>query len=300
MKSLNLFVLIGFVAVLIVGLTPYIQAKIVSSGTAVQTSSLPGSGTVTSVGSGTGLTGGPIVAAGTLSLLEALIGTIGGVKVANCTAGSSITGYSASNIPICTAGGTGTVTSIASGEGIVVNPSPIIATGTIMGANATTVVRGIVMVANCTGTDRFSGFSAGNIPICSTVATDYNWTFVDRIYFSKTKTNVGTSFVDVYSAALDPEDTLINTTGTTQFRIYITVDYVSAGVTPESVALNQTSAANNKLWQFNFTSDCDPCDSGWQTLPSWASGVETFVEAQINATTSGDDPVFKGYQVWVR
>jgi hypothetical protein len=262
---------------------------------------------VTSISQGTGLSFSvnPLITTGTISLAEALSGTIGGVKVANCTAGSSITGYSASNIPICTAGGTGTVTSIASGEGIVVNPSPIIATGTIMGANATTAVRGIVMVANCTSTDKVSGWSAGNIPVCtadssSAGGTNYNWTFVDRIYFSKTKTNVGTSFVDVYSAALDPEDTLINTTGTTQFRIYITVDYVSGSATPESVALNQTSVANNKLWQFNFTSDCDPCDSGWQTLPSWASGVETFVEAQINATTTGDDPVFKGYQVWLR
>ena len=307
MKTLDTFVLIALVAVLVVGLTPYVQGKIVSSGTAT-TGATGGSGTVTSITQGTGMSfsANPLITTGTVNLAEALTGTIGGVKVLNCSVGSSITGFSATNVPICTAGGSGTVTSIASGEGIVVNPSPIISTGTIMGANATTSARGIVQVANCSATQFVNGWNAGNVPSCATPSssgggTNFNWTFVDRVYFSKTKTNVGTTWVDVYNAAVDPEDTLINTTGTTQFRIVMTVDYVGAGT--QSVNLNQTTNNANRLWWFNFTGDCDPCDSGWQNLPSWAnsgSGIETFVEAQIVSTTSGDDPVFKGYQVWLR
>jgi len=130
-------------------------------------------GTVTDITQGTGMSFSvsPLTISGTISLAEALTGTRGGVKIINCSAGSFISGYGATVIPTCTIGGTGTITSIASGEGIVVNPSPIISTGTIMGANATTSVRGIVQVANCTSTDKVSGWSAGNIPICTTDTT---------------------------------------------------------------------------------------------------------------------------------
>jgi len=246
----------------------------------------------------------PIVSNATLMLNNASELFLGGVHVFNCSSGFHVSGWFGNMTPFCSGdSANGTVTSLTSGEGIVLNPVTITGVGVIMGANATTSTRGIVQVINCTGTDKVSGWSAGNIPACTSDATggtNFNWTFVDRVYESKTKTNVGTSYVDVYNSALDPEDTLINTTGNTQFRIIITVDYISAAAATESVSFNQTTVANNKLWEFNFTSDCDPCDSNWQNLPSWASPVETFVESQIKSTTAADDPVFRGFQIWLR
>lgn len=264
-------------------------------------------GSVTSITAGTGLSGGVITGIGTIDLNEALVATIGGVKIINCSANNFIQSYAVGVVPTCaTFTETGTVSSLTSGEGIVFNPAgTITSSGVIMGANATTAVRGIVMVANCTSTDKVSGWSAGNIPVCTadsvnSVVPTNSFRLSDRVLFIRTITNVGTTFVDIYLTAFDPEDSLINTTNMTGFRIMITMDYVSGAGATESVSFNQTSTNANKLWVFNTTADCDPCDSGWQTIPSWASSIETSVEPQWKSTTAADDPSFKGYQIWLR
>ena len=98
----------------------------------------PGGGTVTSVASGTGLTGGPITTTGTLSIANAgvtdamLANPYSGV--ATCAAGKVVTALTRNAAPTCTTWGNGTVTSVGSGAGLT--GGPITATGTLSIATA--------------------------------------------------------------------------------------------------------------------------------------------------------------------
>lgn len=99
-----------------------------------------GVGTVTNVATGTGLTGGPITATGTISLSNTAV---------------TPAAYTAANITVdqqgrITAASSGSaVTSVAAGTGLSASPSPIVGTGTISLAN-TAVSPGSYTSANIT------------------------------------------------------------------------------------------------------------------------------------------------------
>jgi hypothetical protein len=81
-------------------------------------------GTVTNVGNGTGITGGPITGSGTLSITPSFR------LPQTCSNGQVPTWDSATSLfDICTSAGTGTVTSIANGTGLT--GGPITGTGTL-------------------------------------------------------------------------------------------------------------------------------------------------------------------------
>jgi len=93
----------------------------------------PGTGTVTSVGSCAGLTGGPITGSGTLSIPAA---GVTDAMLANpysgagtCAAGSFVTKLTRNAAPTCAAGNLGTVTSVGSGAGLT--GGPITGSGTL-------------------------------------------------------------------------------------------------------------------------------------------------------------------------
>jgi hypothetical protein len=95
---------------------------------------ITGGGTVTSVGSGAGLTGGPIYTTGTLSIAT---GGVTDAMLANaysgtgsCSSGQVVAALARNGAPTCVAaGGTGTVTSVGSGAGLT--GGPIYTTGTL-------------------------------------------------------------------------------------------------------------------------------------------------------------------------
>lgn len=119
-----------------------------------------GTGTVTSVASGTGLTGGPITGTGTLSfasiaanrLLGALTATTpSALAVPSCSTATSAltwtsgTGFGCNSI----SPGSGTVTSLTSSTGIVLSPTTITGTGSI----------GLATIANGTLLGNYSGLT---------------------------------------------------------------------------------------------------------------------------------------------
>lgn len=104
-----------------------------------------GGGTVTSVGCGTGLScaPSPIVAAGTVSV---------NLTPTSCAANSFLSALGANGTGTCTAGSTGTMTSVTCSTGLSCTPNPIIGAGT-MTVNLTPTTCGAGMAEISTASD---------------------------------------------------------------------------------------------------------------------------------------------------
>jgi len=121
------------------------------------------SGTVTSVGTGTGLTGGPITSTGTIAadttvLQQRVTGT--------CAAGNSIRTINGDGTVVCEAddvGGTGTVTSLSQGTGIALSANPITTTGSIS-VNTTTIQARVT--GNCVAGNYIRAIAADGSVTC--------------------------------------------------------------------------------------------------------------------------------------
>ena len=117
---------------------------------------------------------------------------------------------------------------------------------------------------------------------------------------SKTMTNIGTAYKDIYVSLTDlgNDKFLIDFGGAASFRIVYFWDYVGTG----SQQVRWVDLANNAnvLWEAAaFTADRDGTDSGWLTLPAWATGDKT-IEWQGKSTTAADDPVAKGFRIYLK
>ena len=120
-------------------------------------------GTVTNVATGTGLTGGPITATGTIAVDSAVVQ----LRVASsCSANTFITAIAANGTVTCaapSAGTSGTVTSVATGAGLT--GGPISTTGTLSiavgGVTSNLLAPNLTLGGTTTGT--FSGPLTGNV-----------------------------------------------------------------------------------------------------------------------------------------
>lgn len=131
-----------------------------------------------------------------------------------------------------------------------------------------------------------------------TIASALIGQMVGQVSATKTMTNIGTTNVDIYTAAFDEEDMMmIDCTNITDFRIVYMWDYVGAGT--HTIRWVDVANNSNVLYTTTRTSDADAIDSGWFTKPAFCSGVITF-EQQGSSTTGTDDPIAKGYVIYAR
>ena len=129
----------------------------------------PGTGTVTNINSGTGLSGGPITASGTLSIAA------GGVTFAmmaqNGCSSSQVPQWNGSSWACGSTGGGGTVTTITMGTGLSSTQSPLTTAGTmsvLYGSTAGTAVQGNQTMTVTGGTGLAGG---GTIAVAGGTAT---------------------------------------------------------------------------------------------------------------------------------
>jgi len=122
-------------------------------------------GTVTSVATGTGLTGGPITSSGTISLANTAV-TAGSYTLANITVDAqgritAATNGSAGAGTVTSVGGTGSVNGITL-SGTVTSSGNLTLGGTLSGVSLTTQVTGTLPVGN--GGTGITSLTAGYIP----------------------------------------------------------------------------------------------------------------------------------------
>lgn len=117
---------------------------------------------------------------------------------------------------------------------------------------------------------------------------------------SKTMTNIGTAYKDIYVALTDlgNDKHLIDFGGAASFRIVYIWDYVGIG-NQQVRWVNQVDNNNVLHESALFTSDRDPGDSGWLALPAWATGEKT-IEWQGKSSVGADDPVAKGFRIYLK
>jgi len=124
---------------------------------------------------------------------------------------------------------------------------------------------------------------------------------VGQVWRSVTMTNIGNAYKDVYSGtAFDQEHLLkVDFTGVTSVRLVCLWDYVGTGT--QRVRVADMADNNNVLVEYaTFTADQDPGDSGWIALPAAFVNATKRLEFQGKSTTAGDDPVAKGYILFVK
>ena len=117
---------------------------------------------------------------------------------------------------------------------------------------------------------------------------------------SKTMTNIGTAYKDIYVGLTDlgNDKQPIDFGGATSFRIVHFWDYIGAGA--QQVRWVDQANNANVLWESaTFTADQDPGNSGWLALPAWATGDKT-IEWQGKSNTAADDPVAKGFRIFLK
>lgn len=113
-----------------------------------------------------------------------------------------------------------------------------------------------------------------------------------------TKSNIGTNYVNV-AVGLNGERQLVDFTGFTQFRLLVAWNLVGSGTQNVRVVDQVTPA--NVLWESAGQTGAGEkeIDSGWTSLPAWATG-EKFLVLQAKSTTGADDPVHRRTTLYLK
>jgi len=113
---------------------------------------------------------------------------------------------------------------------------------------------------------------------------------------SSTKTNIGTSYVDVYTPTNGSGLELdIDFTGKTQVKGVICWNKVGAGT--QTLRAVDAATPSNVLFEIDVVSGRNV--DALQALPGWATGVKQ-IKLQAKSTTSTDDPVFESCAIYLK
>lgn len=105
-----------------------------------------------------------------------------------------------------------------------------------------------------------------------------------------TKTNIGTAYVNVPPGA-NGERSLIDFTGSTEFRIILNANLVGTGPWAAQLIRDGDSSVIFEAPNLGAAGERE-LDSGWQAVPGPISGL-TVVRLQAKSGTATDDPVFR-------
>lgn len=128
------------------------------------------------------------------------------------------------------------------------------------------------------------------------------------VFQSATKTNIGTSYVDVYTTTFSQEEAMniyIHCDGVKEFTGFFNYDYVGTG-THSIRVVDQANNANLLFERTDITADTSA--SGFNNVggnpiyakPAWCTTGFFKVELQAKSTVGTDDPVIWGYTIWSR
>lgn len=112
-----------------------------------------------------------------------------------------------------------------------------------------------------------------------------------------TKTNIGTSYVNICPGA-NGERSLIDFTGGTEFRIVLNANLIGTGQWGARVVKDSDNTVLFEAANLGAAGERE-LDSGWTAIPAGFSGLEV-VRLQGKSTTGADDPVFRRCVVLVR
>lgn len=112
-----------------------------------------------------------------------------------------------------------------------------------------------------------------------------------------TKTNIGVALVNVYTGA-NGEAQVVDFSRYKQYRLIVTGNKVGTGNLTHG--LYELGATTNKL-ETIYTGAAGEFmdDSGWTALPAWAAG-EKNLKPMALSSVSTDDPVYRGFQLYLR
>ena len=218
----------------------------------------PGTGTVTSVGSGAGLTGGPITSTGTLSIATAgvtdamLANSYSGTG--SCSSGMVVSALARNGAPTCVTASTGTVTSVGSGAGLTGGPNTTSGTLSI----PTGGVTNSMLANNSVTVTAGSGLSGGGtVPLGGTIT------------LTNTAPGLGGTVTSVTAGTgLTASPNPITTSGTIQMT---------------------TSCSNGQVLEWNSSSstwNCATISGGVSIYGDGSDGSQSYSNANWTTSTS--------------
>lgn len=113
---------------------------------------------------------------------------------------------------------------------------------------------------------------------------------------SITKTNIGTSFVNVYTQTnSDGKSVQIDTNGKTEVKLYVLWNKVGSGT--QTVQVLEVGTAN-VLISMNVVSGQNV--SALTAIPAGLANAVKFYVLQAKSTTAADDPIFEGARIYLK
>jgi len=161
-----------------------------------------------------------------------------------------------------------------------------------------------VNTKSCSASNFFSAFDNSTGVLTCSVPTGSGSSprggyLVANWHQSSTKTNIGTSFVDVYTGAnSNGKAQFIDTDVFTQVRLQIEWNKIGTGT--QSCQVVDIASGTNILITLTVVSGSN--DSGFVSIPSSPNllNVEKNYKIQCKSTTSADDPVFESAVIWIK